>query len=193
MRAAVGLTRLLLAAGDLPGGVAVAEAALSRNPDDVRLTALRCGVAVRGGASTAGRLQFDGATQHVDMLRQYGAVDIALDPFPFCGGLTSCEALWMGVPIVTRVESQLFARQTQAILHAIGRPERSAGSDDAYVEIAARLAGDAAALNQLRRNLRGQIVASGFGDAARFARGLARAYHEMWRRYVEQLPINPAG
>jgi predicted O-linked N-acetylglucosamine transferase (SPINDLY family) len=132
----------------------------------------------------AGRIQFDGATQHADMLRQYSDVDVALDPFPFCGGLTSCEALWMGVPIVTLVGPQPFSRQTHAILHAIGRPEWSAGNADEYVETAARLAGDPVALDQLRRDLRRQIVGSGFCDGSRFARGLERIYRDMWSGYL---------
>ena len=132
----------------------------------------------------AERIQFDGATQHADMLRQYSEVDIALDPFPFCGGLTSCEALWMGVPIVTLVGAQPFSRQTHAILHAIGRPEWSAGSADEYVAIAAGLAGDQVALAEMRRELRRQIVASGFCDGVRFARGLERVYRDMWCGYL---------
>jgi protein O-GlcNAc transferase len=138
---------------------------------------------VRHGVA-AERIQFDGATQHADMLRQYSDVDVALDPFPFCGGLTSCEALWMGVPVVTLVGSQPFSRQTHAILHAIGRPEWSAENADQYVEIAARVAGDPAALAEMRRDLRRRIVASGFCDGARFARGLERVYRDMWREHL---------
>lgn len=130
------------------------------------------------------RIQFDGATQHHEMLGQYAEVDVALDPFPFCGGLTSCEALWMGVPIVTLAGTRPFSRQTYAILHAIGRPEWSAGNEEEYVRIAARLAGDPAALVQSRHELRPQIVASGFCDGPRFARTLELVYRDMWRRYL---------
>ena len=133
-----------------------------------------------------GRIAFHGASLHIDMLRQYSEADIALDPFPFCGGLTSCEALWMGLPIVTLAGSRPFSRQTHAILHAIGRPEWSASnlSEEAYVEVASRLASDPAELTRIRQNLRHQIVASGFCNAARFARGLERVYRDMWREYL---------
>jgi predicted O-linked N-acetylglucosamine transferase (SPINDLY family) len=130
------------------------------------------------------RIQFDGASQHVDMLRQYGEVDIALDPFPFCGGLTSCEALWMGVPIVTLAGSRPFSRQTHAILHAIGRPEWSAGSADEYVKIAARLSGDSQELGRVRRGLRQQMLASPLCDGPGFARSLERVYRALWIDYL---------
>jgi protein O-GlcNAc transferase len=130
------------------------------------------------------RIQFDGASRHVDMLHQYGSVDIALDPFPFCGGLTSCEALWMGVPIITLAGSRPFSRQTHAILHAIGRPEWSTGSVDEYVEVAVRLAGDSKELGRVRHGLRRQIVASGFCDGPRFARSLERIYRTLWIDYL---------
>jgi predicted O-linked N-acetylglucosamine transferase (SPINDLY family) len=154
-----------------------------RSLGDPVLRARICRDFARHGVD-AERIQFDGATQHADMLRQYSDVDVALDPFPFCGGLTSCEALWMGVPIVTLVGSQPFSRQTHAILHAIGRPEWSAGNADEYVATAARLAGDPAALAVVRRDLRRQIVTSGFCDGPRFARGLERVYRDMWHAYV---------
>jgi predicted O-linked N-acetylglucosamine transferase (SPINDLY family) len=126
------------------------------------------------------RIRFDGATEHADMLRQYGDADIALDPFPFCGGQTSCEALWMGVPVVTLAGSRPFSRQTHAILRAIGRAEWSAGSADDYVEIAARLAGDPIGLGRIRRGLRQQMLASALCDAPGFARSLERVYRKLW-------------
>ena len=86
------------------------------------------------------RIQFDGKTPHRDMLAQYSQVDIALDPFPFSGGLTSCEALWMGVPVVTLPGSRPASRQTHSILQTIGRSECSAQTLSAYVDIAASLA-----------------------------------------------------
>ena len=133
------------------------------------------------------RIVFDGHTPHVDMLRQYGEVDIALDPFPFCGGLTSCEALWMGVPVVTLPGSRLSSRQTYAILHAIGRPEWSAKDADDYVGIAARLAEDGAELGRIRWSLRRQIAASPLHDPSNFARDLERAYRKMWLDYLAGL------
>jgi protein O-GlcNAc transferase len=131
------------------------------------------------------RIQFDGASPHADMLRQYGEVDIALDPFPFGGGLTSCEALWMGVPVVTLAGLRPFSRQTHAILHAIGKPEWSACNSDDYVAIAARLANDPIKLSRARRSLRQQMAASALCDGPRFARNLERVYRKLWLKYLD--------
>jgi protein O-GlcNAc transferase len=135
----------------------------------------------------AARVQFDGASEHADMLRQYGEVDIALDPFPFGGGLTSCEALWMGVPVVTLAGLRPFSLQTHAILHAIGRPEWSASNADDYLHIAARLADDSNKLSDTRRNLRQQMAASALCDGPGFARSLEQVYRELWIKYLDGL------
>jgi predicted O-linked N-acetylglucosamine transferase (SPINDLY family) len=133
----------------------------------------------------AERIQFDGASPHADMLRQYDEVDIALDPFPFGGGLTSCEALWMGVPVVTLAGSRPFSRQTHAILQAVGKPEWSACNADDYVSIAARLADDPINLSGARRSLRQQMAASALCDGPRFARNLERVYRKLWLKYLD--------
>jgi protein O-GlcNAc transferase len=139
-----------------------------------------------GHGITGERIRFDGATPHPEMLRQYGEVDIALDPFPFSGGLTTCEALWMGVPVVTLPGTRPLSRQTHAVLHAIGRPEWSATSSDDYVAIAARLAGDRTELSLVRRDLREQLRASPLCDAPRFARDLEAIYRKLWRAYLQR-------
>ena len=131
-----------------------------------------------------GRIQLEGRSEHADLLRRYGSVDIALDPFPFCGGLTSCEALSMGVPVVTLAGSQPFSRQTHAVLHTIGRPEWSAGSADEYVEIAVRLAGDPIELGRIRSSLRREMLASALCDGSGLARCLERTYRELWIAYL---------
>ncbi|MGV8899983.1 MAG: hypothetical protein ACOH2B_12175 [Burkholderiaceae bacterium] len=66
------------------------------------------------------------ASFHADLLKEYADIDIALDQFPFTGGLASCEALWMGVPVVTWPHSRVVSRQTFAFLSAIGLPELAA-------------------------------------------------------------------
>ena len=132
------------------------------------------------------RIQFEGAMAHTDMLRRYCHVDVALDPFPFSGGLTTCEALWMGVPVVTLVGARPFARQTHAILHAIGRPEWSARTPEQYVEIAARLARDPIELGRTRLALRQQMLSSPLCDAVSFARDLERVYRKLWLDYLAE-------
>ena len=130
------------------------------------------------------RIQFAGACEHADMLREYGNVDVALDPFPFCGGVTSCEALWMGVPVVTLAGSRPFSRQTHAVLHTIGRPEWSAGSAEEYVAIAAGLVRNPAALPGIRLGLRQEMLTSPLCDGPGLARSLECVYRELWLDYL---------
>lgn len=82
------------------------------------------------------RIKLRPASFHVDVLKEYADIDIALDPFPFTGGLTSCEALWMGIPVVTWPQSRVVSRQTFALLSAIGLPEFAASDAEDYVRIA---------------------------------------------------------
>jgi protein O-GlcNAc transferase len=130
------------------------------------------------------RIELEGASEHAEMLRRYRSVDIGLDPFPFCGGLTSCEALWMGVPVVTLAGSRPFSLQTHAVLHTIGRPGWSACSADDYVKIAARLAGDPVELGRIRRSLRKQMLASPLCDGSGLARSLERVYRDLWITFL---------
>ncbi|MBV9408005.1 MAG: tetratricopeptide repeat protein, partial [Candidatus Eremiobacteraeota bacterium] len=132
-----------------------------------------------------GRLDLRGRSPHAEMLAEYGDVDIALDPFPFCGGLTSCEALWMGVPIFTLPGSRAVSRQTLGFLAQIGLAELSAETPERYVEIAAGLAGDLDRLATLRGGLRDRMASSPLCDGARFARGLEAAYRAMWRDWCQ--------
>ena len=80
-----------------------------------------------------------GAPSHAGVLAEYGEVDLALDPFPFSGCLTTCEALWMGVPVVTLPRTRPASRQSQAFLTALGRTEWVARNEDDYLRIAADL------------------------------------------------------
>src|SRR5690606_34784599 len=113
-----------------------------------------------------------GQSFHADVLKEYADLDIALDPFPFTGGLTSCEALWMGVPVVTWPQNRVVSRQTHAILNQIGLPQLSAPDADEYVRIAVELANDRGRLAQLRATLRDRMRASPLLDVAGFTRQL---------------------
>ena len=129
------------------------------------------------------RLELRGYSPHVDMLAQYGDIDIALDPFPFCGGLTSCEALWMGVPVVTLPGERLASRQTLGFLQALGLEDLAAKDEADYVRIAATLAADGARRAELRATLRPRMAASPLCDQFRFTPTLEAAYRGMWRRW----------
>jgi predicted O-linked N-acetylglucosamine transferase (SPINDLY family) len=132
------------------------------------------------------RLELRGRTPHEAMLGEYGDVDIALDPFPFCGGLTSCEALWMGVPIVTLPGTRPVSRQTLGFLSQLGLSELAAPNAQSYVELAAELAGDLDRLAAMRAGLRARMAGSSLCDGVRFARGLEAAYRTMWRRWCAE-------
>lgn len=114
------------------------------------------------------RIELRGASFHADVLKQYADIDIALDPFPFTGGLTSCEALWMGVPVVTWPQSRVVSRQTFAFLSAIGLPELAGQSRDDYVRIAIALAEDKKRLEALRSDMRQRMLASPLCDVGAF-------------------------
>ena len=116
----------------------------------------------------------------------YGAherIDIALDPFPYGGGTTTCDALWMGVPVVSLVGRTAVGRGGLSILSNIGLADLASRDIEGYVALAAALAGDTARLTELRASLRGRMQASPLMDAVRFTRNLEAAYREMWRRW----------
>lgn len=125
------------------------------------------------------RLELSPFLPHEQLLAAYGEVDVALDPFPFAGGLTSLESLWMGVPVVTLEQPMLAGRQTLCFLRNIGLDAPIARSEDAYVEAAVALARDREALAALRSGLRERMRASPLMDAPGFTRELEKAYEWM--------------
>ena len=131
----------------------------------------------------ADRLEPRGFSPHQEMLVEYGDIDIALDPFPFGGGLTSCEALWMGVPVVTLPGDRPASRQTLGFLQHAGLEDLAASSPADYVETAASLAGDPQRLASLRHSLRPRLAASPMCDGPLFTATLESAFREMWRRF----------
>ncbi|MBM3571557.1 MAG: tetratricopeptide repeat protein [Alphaproteobacteria bacterium] len=129
------------------------------------------------------RLIMRGHSAHPQMLAEYGDVDIALDPFPYNGGRTSCEALWMGLPLVAMRGQRMIARQSASLLQAICRAEWIAETPEQYREIAHRLAHAPAVLAAYRAEQRGRIKQSPLTDARRFAANLEAVYRDMWRRW----------
>ena len=115
-------------------------------------------------------------------LRLYDEIDVALDPFPWNGHTTACEALWMGVPVVALRGRTHAGRMTASVLTAVGMPELVAENPDAYIRAAAALAADLPWLAELRGSLRGRMSASPLCDGAAFTRGLEYAYRALWRR-----------
>lgn len=133
----------------------------------------------------ADRVLFEGRSPHEDLLGAYGRVDIALDPWPYSGGLSTCEALWMGVPVVTYPGPTFAGRHSVTHLHNSGLGELVADSWDAYVDIATGLAGDLDTLAGLRARLRDQVAASPLCDGERFGAALSLAFRKVWHAYVD--------
>ncbi len=131
----------------------------------------QCGVAPE-------RLILQGPSVHVELLAVYAEIDVALDPFAFNGGLTSCEALWMGLPLVSlegRNRSCVMAgHQGAALLREIGRGEWITQSQADYLELAERLAADPAELAPIRRSQRSAMRASALCNKQGLPKGSLR-------------------
>lgn len=133
----------------------------------------------RGGVSET-RLVCVGWQPFEDYLATYREIDVALDPFPFTGGTTTCDALWMGVPVVTLAGRTAVSRGGASLLSNVGLDELVARSGAEYVELAASLLHDAERLAVLRRELRPRLEGSPLMDVPRFVRHLESAFRTMW-------------
>jgi protein O-GlcNAc transferase len=131
----------------------------------------------------ASRIHFIGRQARRDYLEVFHRIDVCLDTLPYNGHTTSLDALWMGVPVVTRVGATVVGRAGLSQLANLGLSDLVATSDRQFVEIACTLAGDLDRLETMRRSLRERMRRSPLMDAAAFARGLESAYRIMWRRY----------
>ncbi len=119
-------------------------------------------------------------------LELYQRVDLALDTYPYHGTTTTCEALWMGVPVVSLAGQTHVSRVGVSLLSNVGLPELIAQSADEYVSIAAGLANNLPRLTELRRALRSRMRSSPLMDAPRFAHDIEAAYRQMWQNWCEQ-------
>lgn len=109
-------------------------------------------------------------------MNAYHAIDIALDPFPFGGGATTCDALWMGVPVITHPGTRSAGRLSHCILNTIGKADWSTSDLNAYVKKAVDMANDLSTLARERATLREQIQSSPLMDVKNFARRLEKIY-----------------
>ena len=119
------------------------------------------------------RLELQPSSSFAEYLATYQQVDLALDPFPFSGCTTTCEALWMGVPVITCPGETFASRDSFSHLSSVGLTETIARDLDEYVELAVSLAGDLPRLAALRAGLRQRMAASPLCDGKRFASNLA--------------------
>jgi predicted O-linked N-acetylglucosamine transferase (SPINDLY family) len=134
------------------------------------------------------RIEFFERQAMARYLEAYQRIDVSLDPYPFGGGTTTCDALWMGVPVVSLAGLTAVSRAGRSILSNAGLPALVAHSESAYVEIALALTEDLTRLGELRATLRSRMQTSPLMDAVRFTRGLEEAYRKMWRAWCESGP-----
>ncbi len=139
----------------------------------------------------ARRVEFVEFRPRAEYLRTYHDIDFGLDTLPYNGHTTSLDALWMGVPIVTRVGRTCVGRGGLSQLFHLNLCELAACSDEAFVDCAVALAKDLARLVTLRRSLRTRIEGSALMDAARFARNIESAYRLAWASHCDSAAAVP--
>jgi len=124
----------------------------------------------------AARVELRGHGVHEEMLRELGSVDIVLDTFPYNGGITTLEALWMGRPVVSLAGDTLVGRQGVSILGAVGLGDLAARDPAHYIEVACALAADVPRRLRLASSLRNALSVSPLGDAKAFTLRLESLY-----------------
>jgi predicted O-linked N-acetylglucosamine transferase (SPINDLY family) len=150
------------------------------------------------------RVELHGRLARADYLATYQHVDLALDPFPCNGGTTTCDALWMGVPIITLIGNTFLSRAGYSLLNSAGLAQFAARSAGEYVRIAAECAADLQSLAGIRAAMRERLRVSPLLDGVQFARDVERAYRDLWRQWcgtrearaaadAESAPENSAG
>ncbi len=173
--------------GNLEEALRIYRRVLDVQPQNVNALNLGGIALFRLGHLEAARIDLLGSVASTrDHLASYSNVDIALDTFPYNGTTTTCETLWMGVPVVALLGDRHAGRVSASLLTTVGLPELVAESEDDYVEKAVGLAGDPRRRSELRAGLRERMRSSPLCDAERFARNVENAYRNMWRRWCAQ-------
>lgn len=135
------------------------------------------------------QLKFAGRSPRSEYLAAYHEVDIGLDPFPYNGGTTTVEALWMGVPVVTLRGDRFVSRMGESIMMNLGLEECVTNNKEDYIAKAIALASDLPRLTELRGRLRSQLLDSPLCDAPGFTHDLEAAYRRMWETWCQtQMP-----
>ncbi|WP_346351803.1 FkbM family methyltransferase [Oceanimonas sp. AH20CE76] len=134
---------------------------------------------------TENRVLIEGPSHHEELLKSYNKVDIALDTWPYSGGLTTCEAMYMGVPVVTYPGPTFAGRHSATHLTNAGMPQLVAESWEHYHDLVVMLASDIDNLANIRQHLRGALLESPVCNAKRFARNFSNAMRAIWQRHCE--------
>jgi predicted O-linked N-acetylglucosamine transferase (SPINDLY family) len=178
-----------------PGPVELWAEILDRVPDSrlvihagaLKNATVRAGLAERFAQRSiaADRVEYVGPLPHDQLLACYQRVDVALDSFPYTGGLTTLEALWMGVPVITWPGETFAGRHAFSHLSNVGLTETIADTRAEYVEIAARLAADLPHLAHIRAGLRSEVARSPLCDGRQFAADWLELMRRVWREWCQ--------
>jgi protein O-GlcNAc transferase len=141
------------------------------------------------------RLTFTGKLPWAEYCGLYGQIDVALDPFPYNGGTTTCDALWMGVPVVSLAGQTAVGRAGLSILSNVALPDLVGCDVEQYVRLAVDLAHDLPRMAQLRATLRERMRQSPLMDTTRFVQNVEAAYRSAWQRWCAngEADIEPGG
>jgi protein O-GlcNAc transferase len=130
------------------------------------------------------QLIVEGGTGNLELLATYNQIDLALDTMPYSGGLTTCEALWMGVPVLTCPGRTFASRHSTSHITNAGYPQFVAKDREAYVELAVQWAARLEELAAIRAQMREQVRASALCDSAAFAHDLLKIFQEAWQHFL---------
>jgi len=132
------------------------------------------------------RIDFVGKQQRPEYLKEYLRIDICLDTLPYCGHTTTLDALWMGVPVVTRVGATAAGRVGWSLMNNLQLTDLAGHDDEEFVRIAAGLAADAPRRRQLHATLRQRLTDSPLMDGGEFARDVEAAYRRVWHDWISR-------
>lgn len=121
----------------------------------------------------------------IEYLRLFQSIDVSLDPFPYNGDTTTCDSLWMGVPVVTWAGASCVSRRGVSYLQNVGLGHLIGGTPEEYVQRAVDLAKDVESLAMIRAGLRDRMANSPITDGSRYTRNLERAFRAMWREWCD--------
>jgi len=158
---------------------------LRTNTLDDEATAQRVHDQFEGLGITPERVALAGEAPHEAFMAHYHEIDMALDPFPYSGGLTTCEALWMGVPVISMVGETFAGRHSASHLRNVGLDDWVAEKAGEYLALAEKHSRDLGELAELRASLRERMATSPLCDDGRYTRDLEAVYRQMWREWCD--------
>jgi protein O-GlcNAc transferase len=163
---------------DLPGSRLILHAPPGKCRDQISQSFHHAGVDSR-------RIEFIGRLPWPQYIATYQRIDVALDPFPYSGGITTCDALWMGVPVITLRGATSVGRSATSILGNLKLHELIAHSPEQYFSAARTLVDNETLLSQMRSSLRQRMRESPLLDAPQFARDIEAAFILMWSEWIQ--------